>query len=228
MDRTPPNRPGGFTLVETLAVIGIVALLVGLTLPALAGARNSARATLCLVRLRTLGQVTFLYAADWKDQMPRSSHSAFSAGVTGWTAAYLPVLGTEFDNGQLALAQATHYRCPLDRREFGQTYAYNVYFELGPQELEPGSRNGWRRIDQTPRPCRTVLFGELLGATNADHAMAHFWRQFSAPPEIEPARHARAGGSGYAFLDGQVGTAHLRKTFDIGLDVDNWNPVTAR
>ena len=227
MNTTETHPRRGFSLLELLVVIAIVGLLAGLALPALAGARNQARATVCLARLRTLGQATAAYAADWDDRMPRSSHSAFAAAVTGWTAAYLPILGVEFDADQLARAQATHYRCPLDGREFGQTYAYNVYYELSPQELEPGSRHGWRRIDQTPRPCRTVLFGELLRSVNADHAMAHFWRQFDAPPEIEPARHARAA-SGYAFLDGRVAAMHLRHTFDAAAGTDNWNPATAR
>lgn len=223
-----PAVQHAFTLIELLVVLAIIGVLTGLALPALAGARNQARATVCLARLRTLGQATVMYANDWRDMMPRSSHSAFAAGITGWTAAYLPLLGAEFDPDQLSRAQATHYRCPLDRRALGQTYAYNVYFELAAQELEPGSRHGWRRIDQSPRPCRTVLFGELLDDANADHAMAHFWTQFNAPPEIAPSRHARAAGSGHAFLDGRVAAMPLVKTFNAAAGMDNWNPATAR
>ena len=222
------RRGTAFTLIELLVVITIISLLLGLALPALAGARAQARATVCLVRLRTLGQATTMYAGDWRDLLPRSSHSAFAAGITPWGYAYLPYIGAEGEADRFAQIQATHYRCPLDRRESGQTYAYNVYYELSPQELDPASRSGWRRIDQTPRPCRTVLFGELLTATSADHAMAHFWAQYDAPPEIEPSRHSKTNGSGYAFLDGRVAGMPLIKTFDRSAGVDNWNPATAR
>jgi prepilin-type N-terminal cleavage/methylation domain-containing protein len=228
--RTPsaPAARKAFTLIELLVVITIISLLLGLALPALAGARAQAKSTVCLIRLRTLGQTTTMYAGDWRDMLPRSSHSAFAANLLPWGYAYLPYINAEHEADRFAQVQATHYRCPLDRRDAGQTYAYNVYFELSAQELDPASRSGWRRIDQTPRPCRTVLFGELLSSTSADHAMAHFWVQYDAPPEIDPSRHSKTNGSGYAFLDGRAAGMPLHKNFDQSAGVDNWNPATAR
>ncbi len=224
----PAAPSGAFTLIELLVVITIISLMLGLALPALAGASAQAKSTFCLVRLRTLGQATTMYSGDWRDMLPRSSHSAFAAGITPWGYAYLPYINAEHEADRFAQVQATQYRCPLDRRDAGQTYAYNVYYELSGQELDSSCRSGWRRIDQTPRPCRTILFGELLTSTRADHAMAHFWVQFDAPPEIETSRHSKTGGSGYAFLDGRVAGMPLLKTFDRAAGVDNWNPATAR
>lgn len=60
----------GFTLVELLVVIGIIALLISLLLPALSKARNSAVRTKCLGQLRSLGQMVFIYAANNKGHMP--------------------------------------------------------------------------------------------------------------------------------------------------------------
>ncbi len=64
------RRGGAFTLVELLVVIGIVAVLMGVVLPALAAARVSARKIACLSNLRQLGIAVHSYAEDNRGNVP--------------------------------------------------------------------------------------------------------------------------------------------------------------
>lgn len=60
------NRPG-FTLIELLVVIAVIALLIGIILPALAGARKAGRSAGCLSNLRQMAIGCLSYSNDNKE-----------------------------------------------------------------------------------------------------------------------------------------------------------------
>lgn len=60
----------GFTLVELLVVIGIIALLISILLPVLSSAREAARTTACMAHLRDCGQGLAIYVSENKGFLP--------------------------------------------------------------------------------------------------------------------------------------------------------------
>ncbi len=67
-----PRPTTGFTLIELLVVISIIALLMGIILPALGGAREAGRATACTSNLRQMGIGWEATMADHHRVIPRT------------------------------------------------------------------------------------------------------------------------------------------------------------
>lgn len=211
----------GFTLVELLVVIGILAILAGLLLPALARGRQRADAVRCAANLRQLGLGLRLYAdEDGQGRIPAPSRVGPGPIGADPTPAWVFVLTNAIGGVEgIRLCPGDRLRGWL-RTNGGCSYVLNDYLlpmqsdrtsAMTPgtdPEGEPFGEVGREtRLDRLRRPSETFLvfeaseLGQRLGDPRT-HPDTWFrgWENVTA--DIDPERHDRA--SNYLFADGHV------------------------
>ena len=116
-DRPVPTcRSRGFTLIELLVVISIIALLIGILLPALSAARDAARGVACLSNLRQFGIGFNAYAVDYDGMLPAGEQPVSPTASLDWPillGAYVD--GSNDTSYAGASNETTYFLCPNAR-----------------------------------------------------------------------------------------------------------------
>lgn len=226
------RRRRAFTLVEVLVVIGIIVLLVGALLPALARARRSAQSAQCLSNMRQMQAAQLAYALDNKGWLIQAGFAHGSASGNE-PVAWFNTLQSYYQNKLVARCpsdESVHFDEPVPgassaiRRR--TSYGINNFLD---KDLCPWG-GPYLRLQQVRSPASTVQFVEMARSGSfaaADHPHVENW------DGSDPAQHAPRNASNqleinahgnrprsfesvanYGFLDGHAETLRFRDVYE--------------
>jgi prepilin-type N-terminal cleavage/methylation domain-containing protein/prepilin-type processing-associated H-X9-DG protein len=221
------QRPEGFSLVELLTGVAIVAVLAALALPVLRSGLNGAKQAKCSSNLRQIGLALLAYAHDNEGRLPKTSHSGGSKN--SWIFSLAPYLD-KMDEVRI---------CPGDPFAAKRLAALGTSYTLNSIVFNPaydGDGNVVTRFDRLPlipKPSQTLLatvVSDQKFGIGADHTHSEAWDTWTAVlVDIAPDRFRSGpaapdrtkGRSNYLYADGHVETleaAILKALVDQGIN----------
>jgi prepilin-type N-terminal cleavage/methylation domain-containing protein/prepilin-type processing-associated H-X9-DG protein len=220
-DTRAPLAHRGFTLVELLVVIGIIALLIGILLPTLSRARERSKAVVCMSNLKQVYIGLEIYSQNWRGWMfppelgkdpavPRDQRwpiHVFKPAV--WNP---PILKCPSDQ-----LEPVPEGWPLDQPENGAEHSYILNEHLKLKAPKFSNKAGGRSDSDV------ILMGEKV--TIEDDYYMELMGTFAQKVSdfgrlVELYRHGRTNGSNYLFKDGHVDTAFPK---DAVAGIDPWD-----
>ena len=201
------RRPVAFTLVELLVVVSIIAVLIGLLLPAVQASRAAARRTQCASNLRQVGLAMGQFCDAHRGQFPDTSHNQSGDVEQSWIYTVAPFMES---------VDAIRI-CPDDRKAADRldqkltSYVMNAYLTDEPRSFAVTNLNKLRESSKT-----LVAFeiaDQKAPIIENDHVHNHAWftsltvarKQVLQKIEADAAIERHAGSSHFLYADWHVG-----------------------
>ena len=201
------RRPAAFTLVELLVVVSIIAVLIGLLLPAVQASRAAARRTQCASNLRQVGLAMGQFCDAHRGQFPDTSHNQSGDVEQSWIYTVAPFMES---------VDAIRI-CPDDRKAADRldqkltSYVMNAYLTDEPRSFAVTNHNKLRESSKT-----LVAFeiaDQKAPIIENDHVHNHAWftsltvarKQVLQKIEADAAIERHAGSSHFLYADWHIG-----------------------
>jgi prepilin-type N-terminal cleavage/methylation domain-containing protein/prepilin-type processing-associated H-X9-DG protein len=142
------KNQSGFTLVELLVVIGIIALLIGILLPALGRARQIAKDTLCASNMRQVTLALMIYANGNNARLPQAETAA-SGGIPWHVQIWQTVMRTPFSlsditgGGNYSYMAHTPFECPTADQSKSITPSVPPWYNVDGYDNSDHRNNGY-------------------------------------------------------------------------------------
>lgn len=239
------RRRGAFTLVELLVVIGIIAVLIAMLLPALQKAKAQANSTQCKSNLRVLGQMMYIYQAESKGFLfPIQDRFEDPTSPLGYryrtlgtnVAPHLRWPAVMFHKDLGALRQPLPYD-PDQYREFPYdpvafpAAPFTPKVLVCPSDLDPAEAHSYvvnQHVADSGIKANSTRFGKLKSSemvvagekvtTERDYHM----ERMDFGRVVEKYRHGPRLGSNYLYFDGHVDTVLPAAALT---GIDPWDPI---
>ena len=234
-------RRQGFTLIELLVVIAIIAILAAMLLPALAKAKDKAKAIQCVNNQKQIALGYTLYSTDFRDFLPVAGQARGGGTVwpAEWYAEITAYVSKATTNITTLNAQGTIQACPsfstnkLAGMGMGTDpnlpayggYGHNYYY-LGYYDGAGGTLDR-QKITAIKKPVDTILNNDGFDPIPTDVGSAILEKfGYSYPPTLIASylpgrgytRHNQ--GANYSWADGHASYLKWKMMTPITLDRD--------